>query len=135
MGGRKMKPRWRRWALGVASLLVLGLVSNAAWDWRLAQLQEARFQTALNDYSSRFHPGMKRVEIEAALRARDVAYRQSNAATDMILIEKLGSDLVCANKTEYLAFHFNPSLHGKLGEPQPDDTLTTIDLKFEGICL
>jgi hypothetical protein len=121
--------------MGLACLLAAGLVLTAAWNWRLGRLREARFQATLNDYSSRFHTGMKRGEIEAELRVDGVAYRQMNGTADTILIEKLGSDLVCANKAEYLALHFDPSLHGKLGEPQPDDTLTKIDLKFDGICL
>ncbi len=78
---------------------------------------------------------MTRGDIEGTFRARGVAYRQMNTATDLVLIETLGSDWVCVNKGEHLAFQFSPTLNGRLGEPQPEDTLIKIDLRFEGSCL
>jgi hypothetical protein len=130
-----MKRRGRTLSLAVLCALVAGFAVDVLWDWHIRKGQEKTYQTTLRSYSTDLKPGATRKGVEEYLRTRSLAFQQRSAESDLFLIGKGRPDWVCSQKNEYLAFHFTPAPQGVPWKAKDADTLTRIDLHFEGRCL
>jgi hypothetical protein len=130
-----MKRRWHSTVLILICVLAAGIALDAAWERHVRRMRDASYLEALQSYSANLKPGMTRKDVEQSFRTRGVAFQQWGAESDLILVGKGKPDWVCSDKSEYLAFHFAPAQQGEAWKAQDADTLTRINLFFDGKCL
>jgi hypothetical protein len=104
------------------------------WEQHLQKQQEAVFQSILQSYSAKIHPGTSRKDLEIYFRLKAVSFHrqvleEKSAYADLTRIGQGDHPWYCKRKSIYVAFHFTamekrPDSTGQ----SPSDTLNRITL-------
>jgi hypothetical protein len=127
----------KRLRLVLLSLLVAACavaIARYLWERQLQQKQEAAFQSILQSYSAKIHPGTSRKDLEIYFRLKAVPFHrqvieENSAYADLTKIGQGDHPWYCKRKSIYVAFHFTavekrPDSTGQ----SPSDTLNQITL-------
>jgi hypothetical protein len=101
---------------------------------------EAQYHRRLNEFSMALKPGMKRSEVEAYLRSRNIEFSQMccsgaklNAMDDLVEVGHKNAGLICIERSVFVAFQFE-GLERNEKWVDDSDQLVNIDL-FRSVCL
>jgi hypothetical protein len=127
----------KRLRLVLLSLLVAACavaIARYLWERQLQQKQEAAFQSILQSYSAKIHPGTSRKDLEIYFRLKAVPFHrqvidENSAYADLTKIGQGDHPWYCKRKSIYVAFHFTATEKRPDSTGQsPSDTLNQITL-------
>lgn len=142
--GPTVMKQWRLPVLGLLLAVLACFLAHHVWQQHERNKREVRYQSVLHSYTEALKPGMRRVQVEDYLRAKNVRFQKlccdGRAYTDWILVDLRRDDVpwYCSEVSVFIELQFDrseplPKVSNILNSsPEPSDSLKKIELISRG---